>query len=291
MKTTRIWQGVVAATLVAASSFITVPANAAHEMIYAIDTGNNLISFWSDAPANVLNSYNVTGLQLSEEVRGLDYWNGVLYALGSSSRLYTVNPNTGAATQVGAGQFAPLLSGQTFGAENGPAGFQVVSGLGGGQNLLVDRTTAATTLQPNVAYAAGDPFFGVSPRVDELAYDFASGVWYAGDTLQNSLSLFNPATGLLNTIGLMGIDASRFNGLDVSGATGIMYMGTPAASSDPQANLYTVNKATGQVTLVGQIGQPGDNYLVRGMTVVPEPSSLALLAVGAFGLMFARRRE
>jgi hypothetical protein len=159
---------------------------------------------------------------------------------------------------------------------------------------LVDRLTGAVVggaAGPNLHYVAGDPYFGVAPRVDALAYDGASGIWYAGDTLQNTLALFNPVTGALSTINPMGIDASRFNGMDISPFTDIMYMGTPAASSDPQANLYTVNKANGFAGLVGQIGQPGDNYLIRGLTVIPEPSSVALLALGAFGLWFARRRQ
>jgi hypothetical protein len=70
-----------------------------------------------------------------------------------------------------------------------------------------------------------------------------------------------------------------------------MYLNSPAASSDPQANLYVVDKLTGFATLVGQIGNPGDNILVQGLTVVPEPSSVALVALGAFGLFFARRRQ
>jgi hypothetical protein len=294
MKTRRIrWfiRGTFAAAVVGLSTFIAVPANAAHEMIYAIDTGDNLISFWSDAPANILSSFNITGIQFGEEIRGLDYWNGTLYGLGSSSRLYTIDRNTGAATQVGSGQFSPLLNGQTFGVDNGPAGFQVVSGLGGGQSTLVYRTTGAATAEPNVQYAAGYPFFGVSPRVDALAYDDATGTWYASDTLQNTLATFNPATGTLHTISPLGIDASRFNGLDISPFTDIMYMGTPAASSDPQANLYSINMTTGMASLIGQIGQPGDDYLIRGLTVVPEPSSVALLTLGAVGLLFAHRRQ
>jgi len=285
----RFIYGISTGALIGMLTFISTPANAAHEMIYAVDTDNNLINFWSDAPATILNAYAISGIQNAEEIRGLDYWNGTLYGLGSFSRLYTIT-EFGTATQVG-GVFVPPLSGQTFGTDNGPAGLQVVSGLSGGQNLLVNRGTAAVTVQPNLAYAAGDPLVGISPRVDALAYDDATGVWYAGDTLQNSLATLNPATGLLNTIGLLGIDASRYNGMDVSPFSSIMYMGTPAASSDPQANLYTVNKVTGMSTLIGQIGAPGDNYLIRGLTVVPEPGGFAFLALG-FGVLFlARRRQ
>jgi len=295
MKTTGIPRfiiGVSAAALVGLSLLIPAPANAAHEMIYAVDTGNNLINFWSDAPQNVINSYNINGLLgLSEEIRGIDYFGGAIYGLGSSSRLYTIDPNTGLATAVSPLQFSPLLNGQTFGVDNSSAGFQVVSGLGGGQSMLVNRATGVATLEPNLNYVAGDPFFSVLPRVDALAYDAASGTWYAADTLQNTLVGFNPATGGLSTIGMLGIDPSRFNGMDNSQFTGIMYLGTPAASSDPQANLYWVNKATGMASLIGQIGQPGDDYLIRGLTVVPEPTSVVLLAMGAVGLLFARRRQ
>jgi hypothetical protein len=294
MKTGKTRQSVrstLAAILIGFSAFVCAPANAAHESIYAVDTGNNLINFYSDAPANIVNSFFITGLQLNEEIRGIDYWNGTIYGLGSSSRLYTIDPNTGAATQVGSGQFAPLLNGQTFGFDNGPTGIQAVSGLGGGQNLSLNRATGVATAAPSMNYAAGDPFFGLLPRVDALAYDGVSGIWYAADTLQNTLALLNPTTGVLNTINMLGIDPSRFNGMDNSSFSGIMYMGTPAASSDPQANLYWINKTTGMASLIGQIGQPGDNYLIRGLTVIPEPSSLALLGLGAFGFWLARRRQ
>ncbi len=293
-------RGALAAALVGLITFTCVPANAAHEMIYAVDhssltgSGGNLINFWSDAPQNILNSINITlnGNPLpSGEIVGLDCYNGTLYGLGNSSRLYTIDPVNGWATQIGSGQFSPVLNGQTYGADNGPAGFQVVGGLGSGQSLLLSRASGTATVEPSAHYGAGDPFFGVQPRVDALAYDSASGIWYAADTLQNTLALFDPTTGVLNTINMLGIDPSRLNGMDNSAFTGIMYLGTPAASSDPQANLYWVDKTTGMANLIGQIGQPGDNYLIRGLTVcIPEPSSVALWALGGAVMLLRKRR-
>ena len=293
MKTGRIQRfirGTLAATLVGLITFICTPANAAHELIYIVDQYNNLTSFYSDTPGSIINTYHIDGVQNAEEIRGIDYWNGTIYGMGSFGELYTINPSNGHATMVGSG-FGVTPNGATFGVDNGPAGFQIVSG--NNQSLLVNRSTGVATVTPSPSYAAGDPLAGQTPRVDALAYDPATGTWYADDTLANSLATFNPATGVLHSIGANGIDASRYNGIDISGLTEIMYLGTPAASSDPQANLYTVNKVTGAVSLVGQIGNPGDDVLLRGLTVVsvPEPSSVALLALGAFGFLIARRRQ
>jgi hypothetical protein len=242
------------------------PAWAAHELLHAITTRNNVITFYSDAPGTILSAHAVTGLQGSERIRAIDWWNSTIYALGSSSRLYTLDPTTGVATQVG-GQFSSLLNGQSFGMDNGPAGVVVVSDLG--QNLTIDRATGvATAVGPVLAYAAGDPHAGANPAVTALAYDAGAGTWYAGDSLQNTFATLDPVTGLVHTIGPSGVDFSPHNGLDIAQSQ-ITYLASPAASSDPAANLYTVNKITGAVTLVGLIGAPGDNILVRGLTVAP----------------------
>ena len=272
MKTTRAGhfiKRILAGTLIGSVTFTCMPAKAAHEMIYAVDQFNNLFNFYSDNPAQLIDVHYITGVQSGEEIRGIDYWNGTIYGLGSSSRLYSLNPNTGAATQVGSGQFNPLLNGQTFGVDNGPAGFLITSG--NGQSLLISRSTGVAIGGPALSYAAGDLLAGQTPRVDALAYDDLTGIWYAGDTLHKTLARFNPSTDLLTTIGMMGIWPSKDNGLDISPVTGIMYMATPAYELDPQANLYTVDKTNGSVTLVDQIGKPGDDILVRGLTVFCGP--------------------
>jgi hypothetical protein len=270
----RFLKGIIAATLVGVVTFTCMPAKAAHEAIYGVDVQNNLSLFYSDAPNTIVSQYSITGIKSAEEIRGIDYWNGTIYAFGSAGYLYTLN-QFGVATQVGS-QFSVPPNGSTFGVDNDATGFRIVSNLG--QNLSVDRVTGAVSQFP-----------AVSARVDATAYN---GQWYAVDTLANTLETLNPTTGAVGLIGVLGIDASRYNGFDISPFTGISYMVTPAASSDPQANLYTVDLTTGFTSLVGQIGNPGDNYLFRAMTVaIPEPSSVALLVVGALSLFFARRRQ
>jgi Domain of unknown function (DUF4394)/PEP-CTERM motif len=277
----RFLKAIIAATLVGVVTFTCVPANAQnnnfpHEAIYAVDFNNNLTLFYADHPETIVSQYGISGIKPSEEIRGIDYWNGTIYAFGSAGYLYTLN-QFGVATQVGI-QFSVTPNGSAFGVDNDPLGFRIVSNLG--QNLLVDRITGAVTQGPNVPQ-----------RVDAIAYDSASGKWYAADTLADVLNTLNPNTGALGIIGGLGIDASRYNGFDISPFTGMAYMLSPGVSSDPAANLYEVLLGGGTIQ-GGKVGAASDNYLFRAMTVaIPEPSSVALLLLGAISLFFARRRQ
>jgi hypothetical protein len=175
------------------------------------------------------------------------------------------------------GNFGLVLNGAVFGVDNSPNGFNVVSELR--QNLLVNRATGAATVLPNLTPS--------STFVSSLAY--SQGTMYAIDSVANLLGTLNTGTGLFTAIGPLGIDVARNNGFDIDGQ-GNAWLASGATSSDPQANLYTVNLATGMVTLVGQFGQPGDNMLVRGLTVIPEPGTASLVLVGLAALAIRRRR-
>jgi hypothetical protein len=284
----RLIGGITKLTMVGLVALAGAKVNAASETSYLVDINNNVFTLNAAAPGNILAAHPITGLGLSESVLGIDWYAGTVYALGSSSKLYTLDPNTGAATAVGSG-FGTVLNGFAFGVDNSGSAFNVVSDLG--QSLSVNRTTGVASVLPTLAYVSGDPSFGSAPRIAGLAWDPFASSWYGIDYVKNTLVGLNLTLGTVSTIGGLGIDVSRNNGFEISPATGVVYLGSPAASSDPAANLYTVSKTTGAATLVGLIGQPGDNILVRGLTVVPEPSTLSMLALGGLALGLIRRRK
>jgi len=256
------------------------------DLVYVVDSDHNLISFDSATPGTILSAHAITGLQGGDTVRAIDFSdaNGNLYLLGSSSRLYTVNPNTGFADPVSAGPFSPILNGTTFGMAFNPASgqMQVVSDLN--QSLRLD-TALGTVVgsDPNVHYAVGDINVGIDPTINGLA--IGGGSVYALDSSLNLLARLNPATGDLTSIGPLGTDISRFNGFDISPVSGIAYVGSPAASGGLAADLWRLNTGSGQLTLVGHIGGASDNYLVQAMAVVPEPSTTAMMGLGGFAML------
>ena len=117
---------------------------------YAL-AGNTLDKYSTTNPETLLSSATITGLQPGERVLGLDFRprNGQLYALGSNSRVYTVNPMTGVATFAfsftnSMGGAPVLLSGTSFGFDFNPQvdRLRIVSNTG--QNLRVVPDNAAT---------------------------------------------------------------------------------------------------------------------------------------------------
>ncbi len=276
-----------------------MPAQA--ELAYALTSIDQIISFDTATPGNLLTAFSITGLQPSETLLAIDARpaNGVLYGLGNSSRLYTINPNTGAATAVG-GQFSTILNGTTFGFDFNPVvdRVRVVSDLD--QNLRINPIDGSVTaVDGTLNYASGDSFFGQSPNINGAAYannvpGALSTTLYVVDSLQNSLAIQTvPNSGTLNTVGPLGIDGSRFNGFDISGLTGIGYAATPASSGGLAADLYRINLTTGAATLVGHIGPADADILVRGFSLaaVPEPGTGTLALVGGLGLLMMRWRR
>jgi len=242
---------------------------------------NDVVGFDSSNPGTILFDHPIIGLTASESIRGIDFWNGSVYALGSAGNLYTLNYNTGQATLVGG--LGVVLNGASYGVENDPGGFRVVSELG--QNLTANRATGTATVGP-----------AINPSgtfLSALAYRNSTGTMYGIDSSANTLGTFNPATGTFSTIGAgLGFDVARNNGFDISSGSGVAYLSSGASSSDVQANLYSVNLATGMASLIGLIGQVGDNTLLRGLTVVPEPGTASLLVGGLvlLALNFRRRK-
>ncbi len=205
-----------------------------HErLFYALTTTNKLLTFDIHTPGNIDRTATITGLRSGESILAIDVRpsNGQLYGLGSTSRLYLINPQTGAAQQVGASPFTTALSGDDFGFDFDPAGetLRVVSDAD--QNLRVNPDTGALlSADPPLAYAAGDPNAGANPNVVALNYvtlfeqGTSSTALYGIDTdLDTLVVMDDPATGLLRTRGTLGADVPDDVGFANAQASGLPF--------------------------------------------------------------------
>jgi hypothetical protein len=236
----------------------------------------------------------ISGLQPSEVLRGISFRvaTNELYVVGSSSRLYRLNPATGVATQVGS-PFVPPLDGTQFGVgfDNSDR-LRVVTNTG--QNLRIDPATGVAHLDAPLAFAAGDVNAGKTPQVAAIAFDpFHGGATaYASD---NNLGLLRLGSATASDGQLTTIAASSgaFVGLVISRDTGTAYGLVPGFSSD----LVTLDLTTGATHEVAAVAGQFNHFagLAQGavLTSVPTLSWQGLVAL-AFALALSAlwlRRE
>jgi hypothetical protein len=260
------------------------PSNVSAVPIYAITRSGKLVLFDSQKPYDFTNLVTITGLQPKESVLAIDFRPATLqlYALGSTSRLYVVNTTTGAATQVGTGQFSPLLNGTLFGFDFDPVADRARVVSDNHQNLLLHpETGAVTAVYEPIAYAPGDVNAGGSSEVTALAYtnNFAGATTttlYGFDYEHAGLLVkIDPLdSGKLKTVGgVFGAGTvdpwpdDRFAAFDIAD-TGTAYMALSFDDMDagPMRSFFTIDLATAAATSLGAIGT---GEFIRSIAVNP----------------------
>lgn len=286
-----------AAIAVATAAGLAGSAQAA--LIYGLTVENQILQFDSATPNVVTSSVFVNGLQPNEKIFGIDIRPsdlnanatndvGVLYGVGSSNRLYTINPDTGAATAVG-GPFTPSLNGVEFGFDFNPTIDRIRLVSDTGRNLVLNPDTGAVQLvaTPLMYSDMSQP----SPSVSGSAYTnnfpgATTSQLYAIDSVRDLVSTQNNNGGVLTPVGPLGVDVSSLIGFDILGVnTAFASLSTGPADT---GTLYSLALGSGTATSIGKIG--GGTF-IRDITVaIPEPGA-ALAAAGVAGALFARRRK
>ncbi len=251
------------------------------EVIYAVTTANSLIRFDSSSPGTILTIGAITGLQGGETILGIDFRpaSRQLFGLGSTSRLYTINVTTGAATVVGT-QFTTLLNGTAFGWDFNPTVDRLRVTSQADQNMRLNPNNAAIAgIDSTLAYAALDANAGANPNIVGNAYtnNFVGATTTTLYDIDSNLDILTtqnpPNNGTLNTVGPLGFNTSDLVGFDISRASSIAFasLTAPAAAT---SSLFTINLTTGAATLVGTIG---GGVTIQGIAVAPVAQAGDLL--------------
>lgn len=261
-------KALVAGTIAGASSLYTIhletgkgtligkfPASTAVEglaiptdpVAYAVDNANNFLIFNPVNPGTPIAKV-ITGLAPSETVLGIDFRpaNGQIYALGSSSRLYTVNAATGAFTVVGSGVLSTLLTGSSYGFDFNPTVDRIRVVGNNGQNLRLHPETGAVAAIDGILKPG-------TPAVSAAAYtnNFAGAtetVLFDIDHVTDKLYKQTPPNeGILVEVGALGINVENTNGFDIGSNSGTAYAILTVAGIN---KIYTINLTSGIATSV-----------------------------------------
>jgi hypothetical protein len=256
MRTRTLLSAVVGVTLALAAAS---PAHAA--TFIALTSTDGVFQFDSASPGSPGPVYPISGLQQNEQIYGIDFRpaTGQLYGVGSTSRLYTINPATGQATLVG--PLSVPLSGGSFGVDFNPVAdrLRVISDTD--QNLVIDPATGAVTVGPAPMYMGGSP----NPYISGTAYSnntagATSTTLYAIET--NVLTMINQIDGVITPVGPLSGNPGPITGFDIFGDTGYLAAGQ---------FFDIVNLANGSSAPAGTFPSP---LFVKGVaSVLPAPGT------------------
>ncbi|MBC8033744.1 MAG: DUF4394 domain-containing protein [Chitinophagaceae bacterium] len=237
---------------------LAIPTNA---VAYSIDNStNNLLIFNFNAAATPV-SKAITNLQPSETILGIDMRpkTGQVFALGSSSRIYTINISTGAATAVGS-QFATLLDGESFGFDFNPTVDRIRVTSNKRQNLRLNPITGGIAAVDAVLNP-GTPAVSASAYTNNFAGSTAT-VLFNIDHATDKLYTQNPPNdGVLVEVGTagLGVNVEATNGFDIGGTSNAAFAILTVGSV---SKVYSINLTTGAATAV--VNFPGT---ARGFTI------------------------
>lgn len=257
------------------------------EPFFMVTSENVLGLYDTDDPSNLIQSVAITSHTFMgfDPIAGIDYRAATrgVYAIGASGRLYTLNGATGLVES----RTLPLMhTGTNVGMAFEPVADLIRIVGTADHSLRVDPDTfTLVAMDDELAYAAGDSGVGVNPSVMGAVYANTQGgtTLYTLDSRRDVLAMeVPPNSGILHTVGPLGMDFTERGGFAISPSTGVAYAALEPASG-ANSFLYQINLATGAATNLGEIG---GGVVITAMSV-PAPGALALAVIGSVVMAIA----
>ena len=292
----------------ATAAIILTAATGRAQTAYALaDNGLSLIRFDLATPGvtTLVGGFSGAALRLD----GIDFRpaNGLLYGYSQQSNaVVTIDLNTAATTLSSTPGPTPPVpvpasSTRNLGIDFNPVPDRMRLVNSDDQNLRINVATGATIVDGTLAFAAGDPNFGINPGINEAAYTNSDNnpltttttLFYIDPTLDILVSTINPNAGSLTTVGALGVNTSDLTGFDILsnglGTQNDAYAILTATSGI--ASLYRVNLGTGAATPVGVVSQTAAQRpysLAIVQPAIPEPGTV-LFGIALAGACLTRR--
>jgi len=242
----------------------------------ALSNNNSIVKYNATNLATPISTTPITGLAVGEQIVSIDYRpaTGQLYGLGSSSRIYFINEESGAAKALGAAAFTPSITGANASIDFNPTVDRIRLVTESGQNLRLNPETGL------VAFTDGSINGETSPKIGAVAYtNSTSGatttVLYDIDFETDNLYIQNPPNnGTLELVGALTLDFQGVGDFDISADNSQAFAITYSANV---STLYSIDLTSGKAKGLGTFGLP-----IIGIAFKTNPIAYAVSATEFF---------
>lgn len=234
---------------------VDMPEMAPDVMFTALTDDNRVAKYQArnlDSPVEIL---DISGLPASEMIISIDYRpaTGQLYALGSSSRLYIINENSGVATALGINPFSPAISGENASIDFNPTVDRIRLVTASGQNLRLHPELGT------VVAIDGSINGGMNPKIGAVAYTnsmagASTTTLYDVDFEGDKLFIQTPPNdGGLQEVGDLKINIKGKGGFDINPDNSAALL---VANENNQSRLFSIDLSSGRAKWVGKFKMP-----------------------------------
>lgn len=214
---------------------------------YALSFDNRLDKYSTVIPKRLLSSATITGLQPSENILAVDFRpaTGQLYGLGSTSRIYVINPTSGVARAIGAGPFTPALDGTVAGFDFNPTVDRIRIVTSSGQNLRANPETGTIAFTDGAINGQAGAVIGGVAYTNSFS-GATTTTLYDIDVASNNLYIQNPPNnGTLSLVGPLGLDIED-GGFDIAGAGDAFAIST----TNNRSSFVAIDLTTGMANVI-----------------------------------------
>ncbi|WP_052694906.1 DUF4394 domain-containing protein [Hymenobacter sp. AT01-02] len=241
---------------------------------YALAGGLQLDAFEGSNPDRVVNSVSITGLQSGERVLAIDFRpaTGQLYGLGSSSRLYVINPQTGAARAIGTQAFTPALTGSIAGFDFNPTVDRIRVVTDAGQNLRLNPETGTVAAVDGTINGVSGAMLAGAAYTNNVAGAASTTLYDIDIATQKLYKQTPPNDGTLVEVGDLKIKVTGNGGFDIVPGTDLA-LGLFEVNKKP--TLFQVDLTTGAARILAKYDKD-EQY--TGLAIPTQPVAYAVSA-------------
>ncbi len=222
------------------------PAPEAPNLIfYALTDNNRLALYNARSLGTPTATLDVSGLASGDRLLSIDFRpaTGELYGISQNSRLYAINPGSGAARTLREAPFEPNISGDVAYLDFNPTVDRIRLMTNQGQNLRLNPETGAVVATDGNVNGISNGAIITGAYTNSFSGATATELFNIDLTTRSLYRQNPPNDGTQETIGELGIMFDGVGGFDISpdnaAALAILSVGT-------QASLYTIDISTGR---------------------------------------------